>query len=254
MGEDTGDPAYENIAILIQAQMEAMGVVEKEYINLVIPQIAKQFDKNKISKHEILKGISRLGVYLYTAPKEEGGPYAKVNEALSTDKLDEFKKFENPIGFISLGFLHLCSEFSDKFKANPNKKVFRGMKNLTDEQFEEFLDNQEKTFHWPQFVSTTRDIEVAKKFARKDFDNDTEPAEESVIFEITLIEQSLAIILDDVSHYQGEDAEKEILLYPYQQFRIDEVRWVDFPGRGIVYLTMVPPVTTRWIFTNMATT
>merc|ERR1712096_107203 len=115
----------------------------------------------------------------------------------------------------------------------------------TDEQFYEFLQHEGETFYWPQFVSTTRDIEVAKKFARKNFADDTEPAEESVIFEITQFEESLAIILDDVSHYQGEDAEKEILLYPYQQFRIDAVRFGDFQGRGIVYLTMVPPLTMR---------
>jgi len=231
LGQNHGQ-FYKNVGLCVQVHLEVLKFDQK-HINLILAKIAENVEKNNFDKEGALKSISKLGVYLYTAPSEEGGPFAEVNAALSTDDPAEFQRLEHVINLIGLGFYNLWKEGT--LRAKLGEPYYRGMKHLTDSQFESFqkLLEENKPFRWPQFVSTTADIEVAKKFAREDFDAEgTPPAEESVIFEIHINEETEAIDVDTFSHFKNE--EKEILIFPYKQFKVLEISPRDFPGRGVI--------------------
>jgi len=254
----TKDTVYQYIAQMMQVQLETMQIEEK-HIKLLLNRL-HFFDKEDFSYHSMVKALSKLGLYLYTAPSDppHHGPYSGVNKAMREDNETLYKELWHPIGLILRGFRHLHDDFGEEFKpklqfkngkpvGRKKRTVWRGVRSMTDEQYREFTDllTNKKSFYFPAFTSTSRLKKKARNFMKEDADKEyLKPTKESVLFEIELDPNAIAIDLDKFSHYglESGDREFEILLYPTQKFEVVEVmteKSKTIGGRGVIRLKTV---------------
>lgn len=220
------------------------------------------------------KPEAELGVFMYTIQRERGGPYRKINEEFQADdlvcdkfeigaeivgmsqqKMLEYSRFltQDPFLFpfdfkvledrkylsgevemVTASFEKLYnSRWSENLAVLPGK-FWRGMDNLSDDQFEQFQPGVK--FFWPSFVSTSEKRSVAVNFCREDVDNpESQIKPESALFRIWLQENAGALSISSVSQYADEE---EVLLYPYHKFEVTSVIQDHnlFQGRAIINL------------------
>lgn len=216
------------LAVMFQVLMGDRGVgFREDTVNNMIPEIHRFLGK-EVSSENLRKSFAKMGVYLYTAEREKGGIYRDINKAT---QFDQVLKVQNEMGFVLSGFRVLYTRYYDEFKPDYSKPLYRGMggAGMSNDQFAQFKKGQ--IFRFPSFMSTTYDEEVAKKFARVDFDKDTVPGPESVIFMFHIGPQTPAIEVQSVSALPDE---KEVLIEPYAAFKVVDVKSTSFAGRGLI--------------------
>lgn len=159
-----------------------------------------------------------------------------VNTAIQLDTEEKLKDIDAEFGMILLGLSHLYFKYRSEFGIPEGiSMLYRGMSFLSDTQLGDLhrLHEKRDSFAFPQFYSVTTDPEIAKKFMRENFEKDTHPAPESVLFEITNFSDLVGVNVAKVSACEDE---AEILIFPYQEFIVTGFREQEGFGRGIVQL------------------
>jgi hypothetical protein len=101
----------------------------------------------------------------------------------------------------------------------------------------DYARRQTEQIWWQGFTSASSDIKQARKF------------EGNVVFEIVLTDSSPSLC--ECSAFPQE---QEFILNPYQQFRLEEVRWNNSLGRWIIQVGGLPsPDPVSWFLTPEAT-
>lgn len=222
---------YRIIAEMFQYCLEHVGIKDNPEENLYalslliarIPQFYSLRSRKSYGESAKL-ALAKLGVFYYTACGDIGGPYRQVNKGLREGTPENLI---GHTGYIMKGFEYVRKNCK-QFIARPGI-YWRGMTGVTKKQFQKFRIGEEAL--WPGFFSCSRNRAKAEEFLQPEKGRKTD----SVLFEVVIPENSRALYVAKMSEYPEE---KEVVIYPYQRFRITCLKkGPDF--RGIIQMELI---------------
>jgi len=191
---------------------------------------------------DLRMNVAKFAVFLYTLQLERGGPYRRINEALKSGTRltcgeDLHKTLKREATIVHYGFYHLRRQPEFRYVPGTEEFLWRGMQNMSDEQFEKFRSGTEYT--WMPYISATKDIEQAKQWTNIDFYIPSKGIHpNSVLFCIRFdaadSKDIYAIQLEEFSKYPEE---QEVLFAPFCRYNVlGTQKEKGVPGRGIIHL------------------
>lgn len=219
-----------------QAFVEMAINLEKFFDINYLEEFAADLEQHALEDDSLTESLASFAVFLYTAQREHGGPYKRINDALKTGKVLKFGGFlQKEAALVHYGFTYLASLGAGAiYGPDCSKLLWRGMQRVPDKQFDAFVTHQD--FTWASYVSTSEDVVQATNFCRRNPDDPlSEIHPESVLFCIHFQYDTYvhAIKLEQFSSFPEE---REILFAPFCKFFVMKKEITESGGRGIVHL------------------
>lgn len=232
------DVTFDSIFSALAQGIQEEGKAEKEHIlKGIVCNLYQIKDKvYKKSENDKMEALEDYCAELYTRPCFM---YRVVNIALRDN---DFSKIQTlgPYCFLVFNYIgrymnekrSVSSRLLKAFRPVRSKqiKVYRGdyISHEMMGKYREAAETKCQYFKWLSFVSTSRDYDVAEKFAQ------------NVLYIITMQDYSLRDQFADMSIISSCQQENEILLQPGVRFQVTKLEYDQMKNRPIVHVKIVP--------------
>ena len=232
------DVTFDSIFPALVQGIREEGKTEKEHIpNGIVYNLNKTKDElHQKSEKVKMEALEDYCAKLYTRPCFI---HRVVNIALRDNDFDKLDIL-GPYCFLVFNYIgrHMNDERSIRFRLlkafrpvrSKQITVYRGdyISPEMMEKYQEEIEGKSRYFKWLSFVSTSRDRDVAEKFAQ------------NVLYIINMQDYSLRDQFADMSTISSCQHENEILLQPGVRFQVTKLEFDKMKKPSIVHVNIVP--------------